>query len=201
MGIGKGADGLESFLITDGNAPIAPTAVQFSTSVLGEVKASVGFGALEALKGTVGLSIAEAVKEELTVDYSNTIDLLAAPLPASDNGYYLFIFDNSTTPEPTLVSSDDYSVSGTEVTFDNLNAATSVTVYYNTEEIQPLEEIPNGLDIGDQSDVFYPQGGTAAKIHLVKGSEAPEVVSEEHYQLVEAGGGIKIEALSDLRDS
>ena len=153
------------------------------------------------MKGTVGLSIAEAVKEELTVDYSNTIDLLAAPLPASDNGYYLFIFDNSTTPEPTLVSSDDYSVSGTEVTFDNLNAATSVTVYYNTEEIQPLEEIPNGLDIGDQSDVFYPQGGTAAKIHLVKGSEAPEVVSEEHYQLVEAGGGIKIEALSDLRDS
>ena len=126
----KGADGLES-LITDGNAPVTPTAVQFSNSVLGEVKASVGFGALEALKGTVGLSIAEAVKEELTVDYSNTIDSLPQSLPASDNGYYLFIFDNSTTPEPTLVSSDDYSVSGTEVTFDNLNAATSVTVYYN----------------------------------------------------------------------
>ena len=103
----KGADGL-SFLITD-ECPIAPTAVQFSTSVLGEVCASVGFGALEALKGTVGLSIAEAVKEELTVDYSNTIDLLL-PLPASDNGYYLFIFDNSTNSEPTLVS-DDYSVS------------------------------------------------------------------------------------------
>lgn len=192
MGVTSADTGLEFFLITDGNAPIAPTAVQFNASVLGEVGASVGFGALSALSGQIGLSIAEAAVEEHTVN-AGQITLSTAPVP-SDNGYYLFIYDASGT---SLIEPEEYEVSGSTVTFNGTGYST-VTAIYNTQEIEPPTVIAGGLAVGAKSDPFAPQGGTAAKIHLVQASTM-EVVDEADYELVD-DGGIKVKAIADLSD-
>ena len=193
MGVTSADTGLEFFLITDGNAPIAPTAAQFNASVLGEVSASVGFGALSALSGEIGLSIAEAAVEEHVVN-AGQITLNSAPEP-SDNGSYLFIYEASGT---NLISPDQYEVNGATVSFNGTGYST-VTAVYNTQTIEPPTLIAGGLAVGSKSQAFTPQGGTAAKVHLVNTSTM-EVIDENDYELVD-DSGIKVKAIADLSGS
>ena len=199
VGVGKEpGEAPEFFLITDGNAPIAPTSVQLSTSVTGDLNADIGFGALTALEGTIGLAIAEAKRVQIgAVDPATHSASLILDEDLHSKSEYLFVYN----ADGNLISSDEYEVDAiaNTITFANSGVYSSqpLEVFYNLTSFDNPQPINVGVSITESSysEALSPQPveGLNAKLHLISVS-TNKAVPRSDYELVDDGGQIKIKA-------
>ncbi|MBT6725024.1 MAG: hypothetical protein HOB20_17470, partial [Planctomycetaceae bacterium] len=199
VGVGKEpGEEPEFFLITDGNAPIAPTSVQLSTSVTGDLNADIGFGALTAMEGTIGLAIAEAKRVQIdAVDPATHSASLILDEDLHSKSEYLFVYN----ADGNLISSDEYEVDAVAntITFANSGVYSSqpLEVFYNLTSFDNPQPINVGVSITESSysEALSPQPaeGLNAKLHLIAVS-TNKAVPRSDYELVDGGGQIKIKA-------